>query len=811
MNKNNSNIMPLSNVYVLRGDFHDDKEFQSRVRGYSNLREMLIQLAGLGHFRGGVSLEPYLHMLTPVQRREYELGMYCALQEDKDDLVWGLARREDQYEIECRCYHVNCKYFRECRSDFDPDEQELVIVRPRNWSMRESETGHHVDTYKPVDQANEKTKEKTTGDRDGKERGTDGTTIIFDDDPNVPDELSPLDITEKDFLPENGTEVYYGQDAVINGGPEENMLVLAGPGTGKTHCLIEKIKHMVEVEGSIEVGSILLLCFTRAAVKEIKERLARTVETGDYSDDLSRMEIRTFDSFATLVLIERGVDVTGRDYDERIEMAINEIKADHEILNEMRHFIVDEIQDLVGVRARLVQTILDCRPPGCGFTLLGDHLQGIYDYQVRDIPGELDAKGLFEWIREKFAGNLTVVGLNENRRQSDNLADYSIRARRLLDSGKVDNALKFINTVKTIPTCGREYGFHIPGNENGRTAVLCRNNGEVLKLSCYLRRLGIEHTVRRKVNFPLLPVWVADLLNNDNTRVTPEFLERLNGDGRLWRHEDTERIYHALDSLVPGSRGGPRLSDVKNALANGSRLPDEIYEQRDIGICVSTIHQSKGREYESVIILKPGELTEEEDIFEEAKVYYVAVTRAKTMLHTIERTGSRNRLTKKYCNSGRWVELGYRPGGRKTLVAVEVGIDGDIDEQSFVDAGMLSNPDENQEYIRNVVSPGDPVELRRVDENGGYYEIIHGGRTLGKMSDYFFRDVKNVMYELYRRPRHLPRSFEEVYVDRVYTVVKKPETIRAGVGQPWNSSGVWCAVSVLGMGLVRWGFEYQGG
>lgn len=779
-----SNIMPVSNVFILKGEIRGDKKFRAQIRGRENLRKMK-------------EINPYNVVFTPAQEKEWELGMYCTEQKDRGDQVRGIVLENGKYNVQCRCYEYKCPLYKECRPGFNSEKGNKVIVRPADWKfVRAADVlSPSGPTVKPDFENIESVLPGTQG-----LKPKDVINIIFDDD--IISELPPpvLDIDENTY----GTNFEkQGQEAIIEGDSQGQMLVLAGPGTGKTYCLIEKLKYMVEKERVLEADSILLLCFTRSAVKEIKERFSAVIEAGDYSDDLSRLEIRTFDSFATRVLIARDVDTTGKDYDQRIQMAIDEIKSEPSILQEMQHFIVDEIQDLVGVRARLVQAILECRPDSCGFTLLGDHLQGIYDHQVKNIPGEPGASGLLDWLRKKFANSLNTIGLDENHRQSGNLANYSIRSRKLLVSNNIDNTMHFIESLKRIVSCGKEYDFEPPGEKEDRVAILCRNNGEVLKLSGNLRSRGIDHTLRRKNNFPLLPVWVADLLGTTGGSISLQQLEQVNGDSIHWPSDQNEHIYSALESLNPVKRGVVKVSDLKNTLASGGRLPEELYERHSNRVCMSTIHQSKGREYECVLLLRPGNHMQEDEIFEEAKVYYVAITRAKKSLFCIERSKSSNYLTKKYSNSGRWAEL-IPKGNKKVLVAVEVGMEHDIDEQSFVNNKIHVDPAHNQHYIREKVKPGDPVELI-LNNSDAHYDIIHNNKVLGRMSDKFFFDITRGMREVCWKP---PGSFEEIYIDRVYSVIKKPETISPDVGEPWVNSGVWYAVSVSGMGLVRWDGVY---
>ena len=104
------------------------------------------------------------------------------------------------------------------------------------------------------------------------------------------------------------------------------QLIIAPPGTGKTHTVIGRICYLVETE-HIRPGELLVLCFTRAAVKEITTRLKTLVADHRLHDDLRFISVRTFDSFATDLLLriddERELSTFG--YDERIELAVESL------------------------------------------------------------------------------------------------------------------------------------------------------------------------------------------------------------------------------------------------------------------------------------------------------------------------------------------------------------------------------------------------------------------------------------------------------------------------------------------------------
>lgn len=55
------------------------------------------------------------------------------------------------------------------------------------------------------------------------------------------------------------------------------MLVLAGPGSGKTTVITHRIRHLVE-EYNVEPGGILVITFTKAAAQEMKQRFQALME-----------------------------------------------------------------------------------------------------------------------------------------------------------------------------------------------------------------------------------------------------------------------------------------------------------------------------------------------------------------------------------------------------------------------------------------------------------------------------------------------------------------------------------------------------
>ena len=68
------------------------------------------------------------------------------------------------------------------------------------------------------------------------------------------------------------------------------VLVLAGPGAGKTFCLIERVRFLVD-QGGVDPKRICALTFTNKAAEEVAGRLRR--DLGDRADAVTRSTIHS--------------------------------------------------------------------------------------------------------------------------------------------------------------------------------------------------------------------------------------------------------------------------------------------------------------------------------------------------------------------------------------------------------------------------------------------------------------------------------------------------------------------------------------
>lgn len=612
------------------------------------------------------------------------------------------------------------------------------------------------------------------------------------------------------------------QCAVVEQPADAQVLVTAGPGAGKTHTLIRRLDFLVSEE-EVSPGEVLVLTFSRAAVRELRTR------TATQGGSARHIRAQTFDSWALDLLMK--VDADGgweqRSFDERIEgarRAIEDGLADEE-LEDLLHVVIDEVQDLVGARRELVEVLLDEFDPG--FTVVGDPAQSVYGFTVPDIEQRAQETGhFFTWVRRTFAENLVELRLTRNFRactpESELALPHGTELRRVAESGRAGdrgNHEELRGALRTTLSLELDdFGFLSLGSYEGTSAILCRDNGQALLLSDALWKGGVSHRLQRSARDRGAPAWLATLFRElDGAILTRSRFEEI-----VEKHglpvEDVERWWLGLRR---SAKDGPRNVDMgrlRAAMATG-RLADELTAQPPSPLIVSSFHRAKGLEFDRVVVVDPGILAFEEekpekasgktqkrhvDAAEEARLLYVAMTRPRHEL--LHMDALEQRFVRTAPGLGRWGRYSFRRWARRGL---ELHAGDVCSEFPAGTAGFSDDPWKTQEYLAAEVRPGDEVRLERAlpeaEEPGQSppYVIVHQERPIGMVSDRFRRGLYRFMklgpsYE----PRNWPRLLTGVRVDAVEAVAgSEAAGLRAGLG-PY---GVWLAPRLTGLSV----FEYD--
>ncbi len=239
------------------------------------------------------------------------------------------------------------------------------------------------------------------------------------------------------------------------------LLIIAGPGSGKTRTLTYRIAHQI-TDGGVPAGNFLAITFTRRAAQEVQDRLAVLCADQDsqptvttfhglglrilrehheaaglgpglaVADETVRLQVATEltgserDARRLIAELDPALrrELTARDlvdFDGLVEMSADLLRHHPAIAAELRarwpHISVDEYQDIDAVQYDLLRMISG---DGSGLTAIGDPDQAIYRFRGADV-------GIFGRFTADFPG-ATKVELTRNYRSSPAIVTAAMQA-----------------------------------------------------------------------------------------------------------------------------------------------------------------------------------------------------------------------------------------------------------------------------------------------------------------------------------------------------------------------------------------------
>lgn len=549
------------------------------------------------------------------------------------------------------------------------------------------------------------------------------------------------------------------QLAVCKAPFDRYLLVNAGPGSGKTHVLMMRCAHLIHIQ-RIDPSSILVLAFNRAVVYEIRDRIRNLFRELGYGSYVRRLEVTTFHSFAL-----RFQNAEDRYEKDSVEQAVHAfakaMKSDPELARgigrKYKAILIDEFQDMNEDFFQVVESLLsNCSGGGM---VIGDDDQDILVWDRlkwrrtygRDCP--MEAVHYFDEFRrilepEEFSLTINYRSTPQVVERANEMIENAASQRgfvRMKAAGQ-------LRAFRDGPGCA-EIGIdraRCPElvtealRQGDHVAVLCRSNGEC--------RETYESLIKDKVvpedqvellgseDFGLYqlraPGGLLDICHKrkDYDFVESYIWEEMLGEFKQRGFADMKSNLEYLEvlfALVREESGRPRIRDFQDFImemrgSDVERLKAKIgLKDKGARLTIATVHKVKGLEYDSVIVLPSEESFpfsgggEYEDSLkiasaEEARLYYVAMTRARDRLYGGWRDrekswwkGVRRQATERadrYCLKGSPEEIWVSLAGRADPV-----------EEGW------------QEYIAQEVAIGDPLELRGK-------QFRHKGRPVGALS-----------------------------------------------------------------------------
>ena len=555
---------------------------------------------------------------------------------------------------------------------------------------------------------------------------------------------------------------------------QTNVLVLAGPGSGKTRVLVHRIAYLIRARRENPRG-ILALAYNRHAAVDIRRRLHELI-----GDDARGVTVLTCHALAMRLAgasfsgqAEQPDDEVFRDVLRRaVELLRGEglppEEADEQrerLLAGFRWILVDEYQDIGPDQYELISALagrtLDDESGKLTLFAVGDDDQNIYAFNgasvefIRRFEEDYGPKPSYLVGNYRSTGHIITVAnaviesAQERMKAGHPIHIDKARAKELpggdwekrdpVAQGRVQMlpaGSDPVSQAQTVMVEFRRLAAFAPDWDWSRCAVIAREWKylEPVRAFCELHDIPVQMGNEEIPSF-----W--------RLRETRAFVD--------WLRAREPRVVDgtALADWVEGCPSGPwndllRQAVEEHALeTGGGEMPvDHVVEwlaewgreirRRQRGLLLLTGHRAKGLEFDHVVVLDGGwdRVGCDEDLDAPRRLYYVAMTRARQTLVLARLDGPHPMLDRLVDHASvverAPVELAA-PSPALAFRHVRAGL-GDVD-LGF--AGRLADRHTIHHAIA-ALSPGDPLETRITDY--GSWELLNAeGSVVGRLARSF--------------------------------------------------------------------------
>ncbi|WP_185908535.1 DEAD/DEAH box helicase [Campylobacter troglodytis] len=450
----------------------------------------------------------------------------------------------------------------------------------------------------------------------------------------------------KDLLARIIKDLNLEQEKILKDDKNKAIMILAGPGSGKTRTLVHKIAYLLTAENK-KSENFLMLAHSKVAVREFKERLYKLLGALALN-----VRIMTFHAFA---LHLRGVKVNKEEeLKDAIELATSDLKNNELSLPYIDTLMLDEYQDINSQCYEFIKAIYENMSGKKQIIAVGDDDQLINDFNGADIKFLKDFEKDFTpnvkqgedrlFGIDKFASYSLMTNYRSNK---ELIAFNNAYRRAFLKEGLKGEDLRvnpnnkqagFISFTRhslefSLSHLASKASEFINQKARKSVAVLVRSNDEVLALAYEFQKLGIRaRLILEKEGFELknlieLFEYVSLLKDGtDQNEARLRIKERYKNSLNL---EIFEAVIELFEKEQLRYERDERFlaSDFESFL---EELSFESLENFKNTLIISTMHKAKGKEFDNVFV----GLNESFEFHKpsERRLLYVAFTRAKERL-----------------------------------------------------------------------------------------------------------------------------------------------------------------------------------
>jgi DNA helicase-2/ATP-dependent DNA helicase PcrA len=317
-----------------------------------------------------------------------------------------------------------------------------------------------------------------------------------------------------------------------------------------------------------------------------------------------------------------------------------------------RFFTVDEYQDISPLQHELLDLWLGDHSDLC---VVGDPNQTIYSFTgasseyLYNFASRYSDASVFE-LTQNYRSSKQIVTA-ANRVVSDSALISPLRS--VGDMGNPVQVLNFATQQEEVNAVANEIKFQLEsGVKASEIAVLYRVNGQSEPIEAALAGLGIEYQLRGGERFFNRPdiqramtairaeAISASRPDKSTFELVSDICRSLGWTSREPDHAGPERErWDSLNALLAMVDEMPEGASIVEFAAELEERKRSQHEPLKASVTLSTIHAAKGLEWSSVFVigLTEGYLPivyaqKPEEIAEEKRLFYVAITRAKRNL-----------------------------------------------------------------------------------------------------------------------------------------------------------------------------------
>lgn len=417
------------------------------------------------------------------------------------------------------------------------------------------------------------------------------------------------------------------QMQIISDKESRVIVVAAGPGSGKTRVLVHKLASLLLLE-DVKHEQLLMLTFSRAAATEFKQRLMGLIGNAAHFVEIKTFHSYAFDLLGRIGNLEDAKDVVGRAAKMISEGEVEPNRIGKTVL------VVDEAQDMSSEEFALVRALMSVNEE-MRVIAVGDDDQNIYEFRGSDS----------NYMRQLLADDKsTFVEMTENYRSTQHVVAFAnafvkgihnrMKQTPILSMSKDEGTVVVTHHASHI-MFQRVVSDLLRQRNSGTISVLTHTNEEAVILVALLRKHGLRSKLIQSMdgfrfwNMAEVRLFLKYIERDTHTPIVTD---------EVWNEAKRKTFQaYATSSSLPYLKRCIELFEKINKAKYLTDFKELVFESTtedfcdtsDADVVVSTIHKSKGCEFDDVYMLvsQPQHVTDSE-----MRSYYVGMTRARKRL-----------------------------------------------------------------------------------------------------------------------------------------------------------------------------------